>query len=198
MFSTSQGPKIIHFPGGSGQRRQANYLIVAGTPIAPEFLLDTKIIFVEDQNDPAKRDPGWARILSKDFDSSIIPNYLVNKVLEQELSGCRLDLIKVYFVNAPDAENRREVYRWNFKVDVDNPIGDDPFRSTFRRYLSRWDQIKALFRIPGAAFETKGLTDGVNQRAGIYSVQVDINKPVLAEVDRLDILMAVDSAFRSL
>lgn len=198
MYSTSQSPKIIHFPGGSGQRRQANYLIVAGPLGTHGLVLDTKIIFIEDQNDPAKSDPGWETILSKDFDSSIIPSYLVNKVLVQELSGCRLDYIEVYFVAEPNATKQREVYCWDFNVDVDNPIGDDPFRSTFRSYFSRWDQIKALFRIPGAAFETKGLTDGVNQRAGIYSVQVDINEPVLAEVDRLDILMAVDSAFRSL
>lgn len=195
MSSPNQVPKIIHFPGGTGQRRQANYLIVAGPSEAGGIVLDTKIVFIADRNDPAKFDPSWKDIfLSTD---SIIPNYLVNKVLDQELSGCRLDFIKVFFVTEPGVSSWREVYRWNFKVDCDNPIGDDPLRTTFRIYRSRWDWIKALFRIPGAVFETKGLTESL-QYAGIYPVRVDTDKPILFEEERLVILQAVGLVERTL
>lgn len=192
MSSPNQRPKSIHFPGGTGQRRQANYLIVAGPPEVGGIVFDTRIVFIADPNDPGGYDPDWETVLSSDPDANAVPDYLINKVLVQELSNCRLDLIQVFFVPEPNAANRREVYRWNFKVDYDRPIGDDPFRTTCRIYPSHWDRIKALFRIPGAVFETKGLTTR-SARAGVYPVQVD-DKPVLPDQKRLEILLAIDLA----
>jgi hypothetical protein len=187
--------KIIHFPGGTGQRRQANYLILPGSTLTPGVVYDTKIVFVEDKNDPSKFDPGWETVMSKDSDSSIIPDYLVNKVLVQELSGCRLDFIEVFFVTEPSHSSRLEVYQWDFTVDRDNPIGNDPFRTTLRIHQSLWDWIKAKLGIPGAVFETKGLTTRP-KRAGIYSVKVAIDKPKLVGDARLEILAALDLALK--
>ncbi len=191
MSATNRLKKMIHFPGDGGQRRQANYVIVEGQPSLGPIILDTTIAFIADPTDPGKYSPTWETVMSLDHDSCTVPNYLLNKVLEMELSGCRLDYIKVFFVTEPSAANRRDVYRWNFRVDCDNPIGHDPYRTTVRTYGSYWDKIKAIFRIPCAEFEIRGLTLGIHQKAGVYPVEVDIKKPVLPEKERLELLEAI-------
>ena len=138
------------------------------------------------RDDPGRLDPGWDTVLSLDHDSTIIPNYLINRVLEQELSGCRLDYIKVYFVTEPVAEKRSEVYRWNFKADRDKPKVDTGYRS-------RWDQVKGLFGI-----SADGIQGDHHDHAGDYFVYVAAEKPKLEEQERLEILQAVDSKSRTL
>lgn len=186
--------KTIHFPGGSGQRRQAKYQIFPTPSGMGRITLETKIVFIADADDPARFDPGWESILSADVDSHVIPSFLVNKVLTQELSGCRLDLIKAFFLTEPDESGAGHVYQWNFDVDIDNPIGDDPHRTTFRLCASRWDWWKSVFRIPGAKYQVKGLTE--NPCAGAYPVIVRVDKPILLGNAGTEILHAVGLASR--
>ena len=190
MIASQQTSKVIYFPGGSRMRRQACFLIAEGLPIAPKIVCDTKIIFLEDPNDPAKRDPGWDTILSVDADSSEIPNYLINKVLVQELAGCRLDLITAFFVTLPDYQGIRKAFEWKFTVDYDNPIDDDPFRTTIEIYESSFDRFKALFGIRVTGSKTRGLTTRPAQ-AGIYPVLVDLDKPELLGEEKSKFLRAI-------
>ncbi len=181
--------KTIYFPGGIGQRRQAQYQIFATSSGIAGLTVDTKIVFVADIADPARFDPPWESILSTDVDAEVIPNYLVNKVLTQELSGCRLDLIKVFFVSEPDESDFRHVYQWNLDADTDNPIDEDSLRSTFRLHASRWDWFKFVLGIPGAKYQVKGLTE--NPRAGNYKIKVRGDKPRLLGDARTEILKVV-------
>lgn len=190
MIASEQASKVIYFPGGSRMRRQARFLIAEGPPIVPELVWDTKIVFLEDPNDPAKRDPGWDTILSADANSSEIPNYLINKVLVQELAGCRLDYITAFFVSAPDYQGTRKAFEWRFTVDYDNPIGDDPFRTSIEIYENSFDRIKALFGIRVIGSRAKGLTTRPAQ-AGTYPVLVDLDKPELLGEEKSKFLQAI-------
>ena len=197
MITSQQTSKVIYFPGGNRMRRQAHFLIAGGSPIAPELVWDTKIIFIEDTNDPAKRDPGWDTILSGDTNSSEIPNYLINKVLVQELAGCRLDYITAFFVSVPDYQGTRKAFEWKFAVDYDNPIGDDPFRTSIEIYENSFDRIKAFFGIRAIGSKTKGLTTRPAQ-AGTYPVLVDLDKPELLGEGKSSLLHVIGFGNRNL
>lgn len=94
--------KTIHFPGNYGQRCQARYAIASRNT---NTICRTTILFAADEKCPGKTLPNLG-------DS---PAYLLTKVLCQELTGCRLDLVDVFYLGWPDERQQRELYRWSFK-----------------------------------------------------------------------------------
>jgi hypothetical protein len=168
--------KTIHYPGNFGQRCQAKYAIAADTSEAAGFAGRTTILFVADEHNPGGTVPN--------FDETA--DYLLNKVLDQELVGCRLEFIDVYYAGPPDAQKKRDVYRWNFKPDLFEPRTDDPKRTVSTTYRSVFDRIKAGFNIPSAKFEERVAVD--NPTAGIYPVHVADHQPEVSESERLEIL----------
>lgn len=168
--------KVIHFPGNHGQRCQAKYAIAADRSEAAGMFGRTTILFVADENCPGKTVPNFG-------DS---PEYLINKVLDQELAGCRLQFIDALYAALPDEQGRRDVYRWNFKPDVFEPRREDASRKVSRSYRSVFDRIKAGLNIPGAVFDDHVSVD--NPCAGIYPVLVSENQPALADEERLEVL----------
>ena len=168
--------KTIHFPGNHGQRCQAKYAIAADRSEAAGTFGRTTILFVADESSPGKTFPNFG-------DS---PDYLLNKVLDQELAGCRLQFIDVLSAGLPDEFGRREVYRWGFKPDLLDPKREDSSRKVYRSYRSVLDRIKAGLNIPGAVVEVQVSAD--NPCAGIYPVLVNEHQPSLAEGERLEVL----------
>jgi hypothetical protein len=168
--------KTIHFPGNHGQRCQAKYAIGADRSEGAGTFGRTTILFVADEHCPGKTFPNFG-------DS---PDYLLNKVLDQELAGCRLQFIDVFYAGLPDELGRRDVYRWGFKPDLFDPKREDSSRKVSRSYRSVFDRIKAGLNMPGAAVDIQVSAD--NPCAGIYPVLVSDHQPLVAEGDRLELL----------
>lgn len=167
--------KTIHYPGNSGQRCEAKYAIAADKSEAAGFMGRTTILFVADESNPGGTVPHF-------MDTA---DYLLNKVLDQELSGCRLQFIDVFYAVLPDSMKRRDVLRWNFEPNLFEPKIDDPNRTESTRYRSAFDWIKARFGMPSVKFETR--VEVENPTAGAYPVQVG-HTPTVSEPERVEIL----------
>lgn len=167
--------KTIHYPGNFGQRCQAKYAIAADTSEAAGFMGRTTILFVADDHNPG----------GTFANSTETAGYLLNKVLDQELAGCRLQFIDVFYAAPPDALKRREVQRWSFEPDLFEPRENDPQRTVSTTYRSVFDRIKAGFNMPSAKLKTR--VEVENPTAGIYPVHVG-HQPDVSEPERLEIL----------
>jgi hypothetical protein len=167
--------KTIHYPGNFGQRCQATYAIAADKSEAAGFMGRTTILFVADDHNPG----------GTFANSTETADYLLNRVLDQELAGCRLNFIDVFFADLTDLTGKRQVQRWNFEPDLFEPKTDDPKRTVSRTYRSVFDRIKAGFNMSGERFETRVAVQ--NPTAGIYPVRVG-HQPEVSEPERLEIL----------
>ncbi len=161
--------KTIHFPGVHQQRCQAKFAIAADC-VDEGMFTRTTILFAADPGCPGKTSP----------DFGDVPAYLINKVLDQELAGCRLQFIDVFFAGLPDQLGRREVHEWKFKPDI-----TDPSRQVSRTYRSVFDRIKAGLRLP-AAVDIEVMVN--SPCAGVYPVCVDDHQPKVSEERRLELL----------
>ena len=167
--------KTIHYAGNSGQRCQAKYAIAADKSETAGFFGRTTILFVADEHNPGGTVPNA-------MDTA---DYLLNKVLDQELAGCRLQFIDVFYAALPGSMNRRDVLRWNFEPNLFKPKIDDPNRTESTSYRSAFDWFKARLGMPSAKFETRVAVE--NPTAGMYRVHVG-HQPEVSEPERLEIL----------
>lgn len=182
--------KIIHFPGGYGQVRQIMYCLVRDRSASLATGWDTQIVFIEIESDPFKYDPDWGFVNSNSGGSNFIPDYLLNKVLTQELQGCDLGSIKAAFVSCPDADGVRHVNEWVFVVDMNYSIRAGKYKNIILDFNNEGELL--LFSLGFHGFEQKPVRLGMSVgRAGIYPVRINTEKPKIKGANKKDLLDAL-------
>lgn len=167
--------RTIHFPGNHGQRCQAQFAIgVSETKTA--MFPRTEVLFVED----AGGNPGGTFCNLGDT-----PDFLATKVLKQDLEGCRIEFVDFFYAGLPDAQGRREVYRWPINPDLEDFIRHGGEHEVLE-YASILDQLKALAGLKAEV--AKFSTNSVNVVGGSCRVRVDLPHRTLEEEDRIRIL----------
>lgn len=182
--------KIIHFPGGYGQVRQIMYCLVRDKSASIATGWDTQIVFVEAESDPFKYDPDWGFVNSESEGSNFIPDYLLNKVLIQDLQGCDLGSIKAAFVSCPDADGIRHVNEWVFVVDINYSIKSEKNKHIILDFKNEGERL--LFSLGFHGIEQKPVHAGKGGKlAGIYPVRINHEKPKIIGLGKKNLLDAL-------
>lgn len=123
--------KPIIYPGNSGQPCVTGYSVGLSWGSA---LSKAQILFVEEA---LGGNAGGTFCTFGD-----VPEHLVNRVLETDLKGCRLDLVEAYHAMSPDELGRRVVTEWKLKPDLFDLAlrGGECDQVVYR---TSWDHFKA-------------------------------------------------------
>ncbi|KVL93087.1 hypothetical protein [Burkholderia stagnalis] len=168
--------KSIFYPGNHGQTCQAQYAICLRNPEG-SILSRAEVLFVEAENGG---NPGGTFC---SFGET--PSYLVDKVLSDELAGCRIEFVDVYYAGAPDDLGRRTVYRWAINADLDDFVARGG-RHDVLSYASGWDRLKAKLgrHVTPAEYSVYS----VDVVGGTCRIKVDPWSETLSEDERLAML----------
>lgn len=187
MRKLSMFQNLIHFPGGYGQVRQMSYCFVREKSASLVTGWDTQIVFIEDESDPFKYDSDSEFINSESESSSVIPDYLLNKVLIKDLQGCDLEYIKSFFVSCPGIRGIRQVNEWVFRVDMNYSINPRKHEHTILDFKNEGERL--LFSLGFHGIEQKPVRVGKGGRlAGIYPVRINPVKPEIIGSDKENLL----------
>ncbi|QKJ68272.1 hypothetical protein HQN60_15785 (plasmid) [Deefgea piscis] len=170
--------KHIFYPGNSLQPCLAQYAIALSKV---KELATAQILFVE---------LSTARNIGATFCSfGDVPDFLVNKVIADELSGCRLDFIECYYAGLPDEGGRRPVSQWILQPDTfDLAMRGGSCDAVI--YASFLDKIKARFL--GGVTPIAVHANSYQLRGGVCRVKIIDVHHGLPEDQRIKILNKFD------